>query len=230
MTRILLGLLLLSGCAPIYVPGAVHVPLLHKAGDIHAALHGGTHGGQLDAAFAVTDYLAVRASGQAFAGSREDAQGTYLSGGGGISLFYGGPKTTEGAFAHGLRASANLEVHGGRSSGEGELTISNPPNPVVYSARWIRPALQGDVAYEWEYFALGAALRFSSIQIWHDQGTELGGQSASLTSAEPVAFARFGTRAVKFQLQAGLSIPFAGNGNMGLPLPLVIAGGVVLDL
>ncbi len=232
-------LLLLSGCVPMYVPASVHAPMLERAGDVHLAVSGGTQGGQLNGAVAITDYLAVRASAQGYNAGAQDpssgdrAWGSFLSGGAGVSLFHGGNPSGDVTTGSGLRASVNLELHGGRSDGGGEFRVTLPtPTVNAFSGTFFRPVLQGDVGYEWEYFALGVAARLSALQFQHDGDSDFPNQGASMLTAEPFAFARVGTGNVKFELQAGGILPLPGGtgGEVGFPLLVVLSGGLIVDL
>lgn len=234
MTQRLLiaALLILGGCAPIYVPSSAHVPLLHASGDVHLAGSAGTPGFQLHGAYAFTDQLAARASVQGFAYGDASSidRGTFFSAGGGPSLYYGGPKTEDGSFAHGFRGSVSLELHGGRSAGEGLIQISTSNTRHRYSGPWIKPMLQADAAYEFEYFSLGLAGRLVGFQYWYDANSDFPGQQMQLGSVEPIAFVRLGTRTVKLEAQAGLMLPFAAEGQAAIPFPILISGGLVVDL
>lgn len=221
----------LVGCAPMYVPSAVHVPLLREAGDVHVSVHGGTNGVQLNSAVALTDGIGLRASAQGFAYDNQGSgvNGRYLSIGGGPTFFYGGG--AEEAMESGLRASASVELHGGSSAGVGQIRVTLPEQTLNRYSGWVlRPTLQADVGYEWEYFAIGLAGRFSLFYYSYDASSDFPSQTAMLTSVEPVAFARLGTGAFKFELQAGVMVPLTAEGEMGFPLPMMISGGFVLDL
>ncbi|MDQ3266702.1 MAG: hypothetical protein M3Y59_24140 [Myxococcota bacterium] len=238
MVRPALVLLLLSGCVPMYVPASVHAPMLERAGDVHLAVSGGTQGAQLNGAVAVTDFLAVRASAQGYAAgdsasttSGNRGYGNFVSGGAGVGLFHGGNPSRDVDSGSGLRASVNLELHGGRSGGGGEFRVTLPSSTVnAFSGTFFRPVLQGDVGYEWEFFALGVAARLSSMQFMHDADSDFANESASMLTAEPFAFARVGSGNLKFELQAGGVLPVGTSGNVGVPLLVVLSGGLIIDL
>ncbi len=224
---------MLGGCTPVYVPSAMHAPLHHRSGELHVAARGGTQGGQADVSYAVTDSVALRASGQGFRSrqaSAPDEHASFVSGGGGVSLFHGGAPASGDAFPAGLRSSGSLELHGGRSSGYGELGTSLPPRLVNYSGTFLRPALQADVGYASKHFRVGAAGRFSYFHYSFDQASDTPGQSAWSLVGEPSLFARFGFERVKFELQAGLRIPLAARDDAALPVPLSLSGGIIVDL
>lgn len=227
-------LLLLGGCAPVYVPSALHVPLHHRSGELHLAARGGTQGGQADVSYAVTDSVALRASGHGFTSrQRTDPfeHARFVSGGGGVSLFKGGAAASEGAFPRGVRTSGTLELHGGRSSGYGEMTLHLPnPRRVNYSGTFLRPALQGDVGYASKHFSVGLAGRLSYFHYTHDQASDMAGQTGWMMVGEPALFARVGFERVKFELQGRLGLPLAGEQDIALPAPVGISGGIIVDL
>lgn len=222
----------LAACAPIYVPASVHVPLLHEAGDVHLSGNLGTHGVQAQGSVAITDAIAARGAVQEFgyAGGSDGLSAAFVSGGGGVSFFYGGEKSEDGTFRSGVRASGSIELHGGRSAGVGHVRVTIPSTVSRYSGAFLRPVLQADVAYAWPYLAVGAAARFSLFQYWYDAQSDFSGAEMQLGTVEPVLFVRFGAESVKLDLQAGLAGPVSARGEATVPFPLLISAGLVVDL
>lgn len=200
----------LVGCAPVHVPGALHLPLVHQRGEAEIGGSIGTQGIQANAAYAVGDGVALR-------GQLQTTGTSYAGGGLGVSVI--------GLPLPQLRLSANADLGLAAVDVTSELKSARSTTTWHYSGTLLRPQLQFDVAYLAQVgVAFGAAVRLPYVVFMHDQQSDTAGDTARWLLAEPFLFVRFGQEELFLDVQAGLSLPIVeGQGEIGVTLPIIMA-------
>jgi hypothetical protein len=208
-----------AACAPVYHPGAAHIPMLDKQGSLHAGLYTGTPGVQANFAYGVTDRFMAKGTVQ-----NVNGKATYyrlINGGGGVYW-----STLDPEDAGGVRTSLTGDVGGGVARGESNTTGDNT---LVYSGAFGRASFQGDIGYEVRGFNAGLGARFVFVHFEHDKESDASGETAEWILAEPLFILRLGHPQFKAEAQVGAMIPAAGGGSLGIPFPFIIAFGVTAD-
>lgn len=219
MHRLVLSAVLLTACAPAYFPAAVHVPLHAGAGERRVTGSVGTQGLQVDGSVSVTDNVAVRARLQA----TSLTPGTGFKGGGvGAGWFTATPE--------GLRVAASLDLGADSAVSTSTVTGGRSGSNFRSSGFLLQGGLQFDVGWQFEAAAVGAALRLNALNFHHDDESDARGTIASWLYAEPVLFVRLGRHGYWVDLQGGLALPVVGDGEIGVPLPVILSLGVGLEL
>lgn len=226
MPRLPMIALLLSSslfaCAPLYRAAPPQVLLFDKAGDLNAAGHVSTDGVDVNAGYAVNDHLAARAGAQV-AGLLDD--GSYQRVGAGLGYF-----STHGH----LRAAALFDLGGGYARGSSTVTISSSntgtssTSTTTYQGAFALFSGHFELGAEYPKLGLALVLRPTDQLIWHDAASD-GTGTANLFMGEAFAAVRAGSPTVKVEASAGLVLPLAGSGDVGIPPPLVLGLGLVLD-
>lgn len=200
----------LVGCAPVHVPGALHLPLVHQRGEAEIGGSIGTQGIQANAAYAVGDGVALR-------GQLQTTGTSYAGGSLGVSVI--------GLPLPQLRLSANADLGLAAVDVTSELKSSRSTTTWHYSGTLLRPQLQFDVAYLAQAgVAFGAAVRLPYIVFLHDRGSDTPDEVARWLLAEPFLFVRFGQERLYLDVQAGLTVPMTeGEGEIGVSLPIIMA-------
>lgn len=205
----------------MYRPHPVHSPMLEQAGDLHVAGTVAVQGGQVSAAWAASDRLGLRADLQADAHT-----GPYGVARVGAGWFRASPE--------GLRLALWADAGGGYGESSHTVTIHSSTTGDTTSETHLSGLLaQGsasaELGWEGDISAVGLELRSVTELLWHDAGSDEAG-TGWLTTAELLALARVGGEAWRLQAFAGLSLPYAGDGTTGVPLPLLLGLGVTWDL
>ncbi len=194
-------ILLQSACAPVYVPNTRHTPLLDDKGEVHAAVHGGTNGADVQAAIAVSNSVGLVAAGSfgTNEGSGSLDADYHKHSYGELGLAYFKPFGKIGRF----------EALGGAGLGTAEAVNQYDffgPQEVQATGNYRKYFVQGNLGVETGALEAGVALRlaqvvfteFEASNVTHDQ-TESG------TFFEPAAFARLGWKNIKLESQLGVS-------------------------
>ncbi|MCB9674104.1 MAG: hypothetical protein H6737_03255 [Alphaproteobacteria bacterium] len=216
----LVPLVLIAGCAPVYVPNMVRAPQLQAPGDVSLSAQGGMQGFQLDAAFAPARVLGIRAG----------VHGQY-----GEVVRYGLVTTGVGAYyaRGGLRLAGWVDVGAGYGRGRSEITVtsSNSTTTAVYQLEGALLQVNEtfEIGWEDEYFAAGGELRFVEHAVFHGPDSEADEPIGDITTFEPVGFVRIGGPSVKAQFFTGVMIPLRNSGSVGVPWPLLGGVGIVWD-
>ncbi|MEK7703350.1 MAG: hypothetical protein AAB426_00215 [Myxococcota bacterium] len=227
----------MTGCTAVYVSSAANAPLLARRAEGHVRGVLGTNGGDLQAAYALSDDVALTAAASgALGGDRyrhaygELGFGRYraagqrrmsLSGGGG----YGGFRLC-GAYPVGPIGAA--------------FTLGDPFSTDVCAAGHLyRAFAQAAVARVGDVFEVGFVGRLTLDHMRNLRGTyrddfwTSGPRLRSLPSAatvanlEPLGFVRLGVRAVKLELQVGLRLPLTSiTDGAPVSLPFHVGLGV----
>jgi len=206
----------LSACAPLYRPAPPQVLFLEAQDDLNVAAHVSTGGVDGAVAYAVDDHLVVRGGAQ-LGGFSERGSYQRLSVGAGA---YG---------RHGLlRYAGLLDLGGGYSRGVSSVTLfdstvnSNLQGPFALGSGHL------ELGVESNYLGLGLVLR-PTVQITqHDAKSDGEGTGTLLVGEAMLAF-RFGSERVKAEVDAGVALPLAVQGDVGLPFPIMLGLGLVFD-
>lgn len=189
---ILSVIILLSGCAPLYIPNTVNTPLLSNKGEIQGAVYAGTSGFDPQLAYAITDNIGIMLNGS-FENSESDTTDDYHK----HQLFELGV-----GYYKKLSDKGRFEIFGGYGFGNinvyTENAIFNSVTDVNSNKFFIQPAF----GLSSKIFDFGFASRFVFIKI-HDDIV-----SYTRSYIEPALTVRVGWKQVKFAYQIGYSIPF----------------------
>lgn len=210
-----------SGCAPLYMPPGATLPQLSRGGDLQAAGSVGLNGTGLGAAYALSDLVAVRASG--YGRGPNNSVGPALYGQVGAALFIGpgAQAARPGRYRAGGRFSLAVDV--GVGAAESSLNSS------FYSANYLRASVEGEAGYSSEYVAVGIAPRVS-VASYRPTARDRNGAPETILYLEPVGVLRLGPPFLRGELQLGLSWPSSLGAGIGGPWPLILGLGLSSDL
>lgn len=226
----------LVGCAPVYVPAAMHVPMLEKRDDVHAAGSLGTQGFQGDAAWAVRDHWDLRARAQWAPAKNESnvqdngsATRTSLAQASvGAGWFTAFPDSI-------IRLAASADVGGGHSTGHSDwVVISTNTGKITdfgsidRSGYFLRAGMQGESGLQGDWFGAAVVLRGTWFHFEQDS-LRLTGSARTPPSrfsnlyAEPGIVVRLGGHDLHVDLQGMISLAvFEGDIN-ALARPFTMA-------
>ncbi len=223
--------LLLAGCAPVYMPNNVHVPLLKRQGDVRAGAHASTSGVEVQAASALTDHLGLMANFSfARRGSRSDnprADGEdyhrHRFGEVGIGYF----KT----WSQGGHAG----VYAGYGRGWAESVDAYEffsSNLVQARGRYTRFFVQPAVGATVDLFQMHMATRLVRINFYEfETGRETAATDQVGVFIEPAVGASLGPDPVRVGVQVGLSVPLTDTDEIAFDYQMAwIALGVRVRL
>ncbi|NOY24760.1 MAG: hypothetical protein GXP62_02715 [Oligoflexia bacterium] len=206
----------LTACAPLYRAAPPQVLLFEKAGDFNAAGHVSTDGIDVNAGYAVNDHLAARGGAQV-AGLLDD--GSYQRVSTGLGYF-----ATHGH----LRAAALFDLGGGYARGSNTVTGTDFSSTTTYQGAFALFSGHFELGAEYPNLGLALVLRPTDQLFWHDSASD-GTGTGTLFMGEAFASVRVGSPTVKVEASAGLVMPLIGRGDMGIPPPVVLGLGLVLD-
>ncbi|MBN2570765.1 MAG: hypothetical protein JXA68_01445 [Ignavibacteriales bacterium] len=196
--------LLLSACAPIYIPNQVNVPLLNKSGNLNFSGAVATSGAEVQLAYSPFTNVGLMANGS-FMWGDEDHKHQFVELGGG----YYKPLGTSGVF----------EVYSGVGYGHSETDdIDGFGNPIGgdYLRVFVQPSLGADLGF----FEGAMSVRTCYVN-FPDYGSEI--------FFEPALTARAGFDKVKFTSQFGISVDLSGKNNFDY-IPWIINFGVIFEI
>lgn len=198
-----------SGCVPIYLSTSPNTPMLEEGGDSKVSLKAGSNGVELQGAYAPGDkfYLfgGLMGSEEEQEGELEPSRHGYLELGAGTMW----------------RPIQNIVIEGsgglGLGSGTGTARIPIGESIVERHAEglYLKPFVQGNIAFQSRFFDIGLVNRLSLIQF--DEIRELGSNPEIISNPtgpvfwEPSMFMQLGWERVKLNLHAGLSGPLIGD-------------------
>jgi hypothetical protein len=207
MRRILpavIAILCCCECSPLYVPNALHAPLLGNKGEVGIGVLAGSSGTDVRAAYAVSDHVGLMVNGtydRYAIADENDSTGhhKHLFGEAGVGFF-------DRIGRHG-----RWEVYGGAGTG----TVDSRTNfdflihfDERSHARYSRIFMQPAIGVVNESFDVGCAARLCRVSIDHLTTTDYQGSPyLSTYFFEPALFTRIGYRNVRISLQYGISEP-----------------------
>ncbi|MCD4770265.1 MAG: hypothetical protein K8R35_08870 [Bacteroidales bacterium] len=183
--------LIISGCAPMYVPNVVNSPLLSNKGEVQTAIYGGTSGFDPQLAYAVTDNIGIMLNGS-FQDQTSDT----------TDNFHKHQFVELGAgYYKKISEIYRIEVFGGFGLGElqayDESSIFVSHSDVTSNRIFIQPA----IGLTTKYADLGFASRFVVLN------AKQGSIKSSRPFIEPTLSVRAGSKYVKAVFQLGYSVP-----------------------
>lgn len=195
-----LTLLLISGCASVYIPSAQHTHLMDKKGELHAAAHAGTNGADIQGAYAISDRMGLVAAAS-FGSSDEEGEDfhkhSYIE----LGADYFRPIGKIGRY----------EALGGLGVGSAEsVTQYNffGPQEVQATGDYTKIFLQNNFGLETGPLETGLVLRLSHVVFTEFETSSMTyNESKAGTFFEPAIFARLGWKNVKIESQVGISGP-----------------------
>lgn len=199
------GLLLIqTACAPVYVPNTRQTPLLDKKGELHAAVHTGTNGAHLQAAYAVSDRFGLVGG---FSKSKNETEED-------LSPDY--HKHTLGelgvAYFRSLGRIGRLEALGGLGFGTAEAVDQYDffgPQEVRAEGSYNNIFLQGNIGLETGVIETGVALRLNRVNFTQfETNSSTYNETEGAFFFEPALFGRLGWKNIKIEGQYGFSSPF----------------------
>ena len=195
ITLSILLVLILSGCAPTYVPTTINTPLLTHRKEFQAALYAGSSGFDPQLAYAITDHIGIMLNGS-FQNSKSDSsenfhKHNFVELGIGYYLRFVG-KGRFGVFGgYGL---GNLQTHSASS-------LFDVSSDVKLNRIFIQP----EIGLVTDLLDLSFASRLVIVGVHQDP------IKYTRSFLEPAATARLGYKKFKFSAQIGYSIPFSST-------------------
>lgn len=204
-------LVMVTGCAPVYVPNAVHTPMLEERGDVQVGgrvgAFGGTRGLDLQAAYAVTDKVGVSAD-FSHGDEQPDDPDFHLHQFGEMGIGY----------FNDISSFAQFEVYGGYGRGQAEsedtytfFTTETIRAKGRYDRLFLQPALQ----VKGGPLHLYGAARLVRVNFHEFVSTEDSGPTRTVSDIQPVYFNEMavglglGTGPFRIGLQSGISAPLS---------------------
>jgi hypothetical protein len=200
---------LLSGCAPIYHQSSPNIPMLSEQGDAKVSLRGGFSGIELQGAYASADRLyffgGVMGSEDESNDGLETSRHRYAEIGAGTMWRPVQNIIFEGAGGLGF----------GSGTGTALITIGQSSIDLHSEGRYIKPFLQGNIAFQSRAFDIGIVNRLSLIRF--NEIREIGSSPAVISDPtspifwEPSLFIQAGWDRIKFNFNTGLTGPVIGK-------------------
>jgi hypothetical protein len=224
-------ILIISGCAPVYIPNTTNAPLFSNRGELLVAGFGGTNGYDAQFAYAITDHVAMIANGSFQSKSDSSALDRYHK-----HLF---GELGAGYYTK-LGDRARFECFGGYGLGQAETGYDYTfftHNSGVVKGMYERYFIQTDfgISSTFDVVTSGISLKGSYVNFFKfSSGLEEIHESRSNMYFEPAVFIRVGWKYIKFQFQFGGSIltnenpafnhqPFMLSGGLVFNIPLILA-------
>lgn len=185
---VIYALLLSFSCAPVYVPNAIHTPLLTQQHD--ASLQGsfGFNGYDVQAAYSPVKGLGIMAN----AGFYDETRFSHTFFEGGVGYY--------GAFEN----TGRYEIYGGYGNGSTDLFKTD--NSIRVTGHYNRIFLQPSIGAKTNVFEASFAPRFVYVNFYDLNIDNTIYNNVNSIYIEPVVTARVGYKYAKFFVQFGLSL------------------------
>jgi len=185
-------MLILSGCAPTYVPTTVNTPLLTYKGELQAAVYAGTSGFDPQVAYALTDNIGLMLNGS-FKDTKSDSsenfhKHNFIELGVGYYLRFVG----KGRFG----------IYGGYGIGDLQARSSSSIFNNTSDVKLNRIFIQPEIGLVTDLIDLSYAMRIVIVGVNQDP------LKYTRSFLEPAVTIRIGYKHVKFMSQIGYSVPF----------------------
>lgn len=197
--------LLISACAPVYVPSTQHTHLMDDKGELHVATHGGTNGVDMQAAYALTNHMGLMAAASYGSAKQEGNSDHHIHQYGELGITYFQP----------LGKIGRYEALAGTGFGSAEVVdhfVFLGPEEVQATGQFNKIFIQNNIGLETDVLETGLALRLGHLTFYTFKtasGTHDGPERG--TFFEPALFARLGWKNVKIESQVGFSHPLQGD-------------------
>ena len=184
--------LILSGCAPTYVPTTVNSPLLTYKGELQVAVYAGTSGFDPQVAYALTDNIGLMLNGS-FKDTKSDLSGdfhkhNFIELGVGYYLRF----VSKGRFG----------IYGGYGLGNLQARTNSAIFNNTSDVKLDRIFIQPEIGLVTDVVDLSYAMRIVIVGVNQDP------LKYTRSFLEPAATVKFGYKHVKFVTQVGFSVPF----------------------
>lgn len=188
---LILLVLILSGCAPTYVPTTINTPLLTHRKEFQAAIYAGSSGFDPQLAYAITDHIGVMLNGS-FKDTKSDSSENFHK-----------HNFVELGIGYYLRfvGKGRFEVFGGYGLGNLQARTDNSIFNNTSDVKLNRIFIQPGVGMITDLLDLSFATRFVIVGVNQDPF------KYTRSFLEPAATARLGYKKFKFAAQIGYSIP-----------------------
>lgn len=194
------AVLLMGSCSPIYLPPAAHTPLLKEKKEYQGGLYFGTHGFDIQGAYALSDHVGFMGTGSfsLFGGQQLNS---HAYGEAGLGLF------SSSAIS---RSSLYGGVGYGFAKGKTSWNTGGQSFSGVASGRYLRPFVQTTIAFHTALFDMGINPRLAFVRMDYTdaEGEALPPRQQGLFF-EPVGFMGLGFGDLKLKWQLGFSTPIA---------------------
>ena len=189
----------LAACTPLYYPPPAVAPLFADEGEVSITARGGTDGISADVAVAATSHVVIVAGTSMFPGDVEYQYGGYAGGGYFLPFGIGRFEAMGGVGGGTARGFLSPSCFSG--------TCGEQPD-IVLSGAFVRPWAQATIGLSTDVFDGALVNRFSFVSLGLDaSSTERGTVDGFFY--EPTVVLRLGYRAIKAELQGGVSAPIA---------------------
>ncbi len=205
------GVVLIQGCNPIYYsPNTQNVPLLRGKKDHSIAIAGNNTRGELQAAYAVSDRVALGVNGGRFS-QKDNSNGDGGSGSfGEVAVGYFQNVSERVVFeTYGLFGMGNVENHFKSS------VAANPGTDGKIASDLVRFGVQPSLGYRHPVFEAAISTRVANLNYSNAKGSLVFDRVAQVTYlnnnnqlwlVEPALTVRAGARFLKVQIQIGRSV------------------------
>lgn len=213
------AVLLLPGCAILYVPPAAQTPQFQQRGDFHGAIATGINGFDFQGAYAPLNGLGTWGS-LSLQGGHNDHHHTY----GEVAAGWFLPSSN--ALVLGVYGGIGL----GSARGENTWIFNGSQQTEIAHGTYVRPFLQGNIGAHTDIVDVGLAFRAAHVTMkFEDNSTGSLPTTSSSNFLEPIFYLGIGPVPVKFTLQAGWSYLQDYRSDFDFQ-PFIFSLGVSVDL
>ncbi len=200
---------LISGCAPIYHQSSPNTPMFSEQGDAKVSLRAGFSGLELQGAYAPGDQVYIFGG---VMGSEDESDNGFET---------SSHRYAEIGTGTMWRPVQNIIFEGsgglgfGSGTGTALITIGQSSIDLHSKGRYIKPFIQGNIAFQSRAFDIGIVNRLSLIQF--NEIREIGSSPAVITDPtspifwEPSLFIQAGWDRIKLNFNTGLTGPVIGD-------------------
>ena len=209
------SVLIITGCAPVYVPTAVNSPMLSNKGEVQIVVNAGTSGIDPQLSVALSDHIGIMANGSFMDEKSDSSDDFHNHKFGELGLGYYTKIGDKGRF----------EVFGGFGIGNLKTKVSSnswwgTESDVRYNKVFMQPA----IGLTSKVFDFSFASRFVMVNYYQDAGADMG------FFWEPVFSFKVGYKYVKAIIQVGPSITLNKNNFHFNYQPVIISLGLQATL
>jgi len=197
------AVLLISSCAPAYIPNVINAPLLSNKNEFQGKLTGGTSGFDNQLSYAITDNIGVMVNGSY--NYRNDSS-TYHK-----HYFV---ETGLGYYRK-LQEAGRLEIFGGYGYGDVKITEKDwfYQNNIYTNAYYQRFFIQPSLGAVTNVFEGSFSTRYSLVNMHFREGddNDMSMNNSYISFLEPAITVKLGYKYVKYVAQVGFSVPIYGK-------------------
>jgi len=224
---VLLPIIFMFSCAPVYRPTTVNTPMLSEAGEAKVSVFTGIHGNDVQASVAVTDQIAFLGSFN-YIDRVDDSTDNYTK----HQMFEFAPGYYSRFGENGI-----IELYAGYGNGKAKYFSEwwfIDDNSSFVKADYHKFFIQPTIGFKRKHFEIGFSNRLTMVRYYNlrteTTGHRLRHSSLKATFWEPAVSIGAGTEVVKFQGQMGLSFPMSKYDNDFQSDPFMFSVGVSFNL